>query len=63
MVAGQSGIMSDLPGGQVFSGTPCMPHKDWLRASAGMKNLPAMRKTINSLQKRIEELEKLVKER
>jgi UDP-3-O-[3-hydroxymyristoyl] glucosamine N-acyltransferase len=63
MVAAQSGIISDLPAGRVVSGTPSMPHKDWLRASAGVKNLPAMRKTINSLQKRIEELEKLVKER
>jgi UDP-3-O-[3-hydroxymyristoyl] glucosamine N-acyltransferase len=63
MVAAQSGIISDLPPGQVFSGTPTMPHREWLKASAGVKNLPAMRKTINSLQKRIEELEKLVKER
>jgi UDP-3-O-[3-hydroxymyristoyl] glucosamine N-acyltransferase len=63
MVGAQSGIISDLDAGQVFSGTPTMPHREWLKASAAVKNLPAMRKTINSLQKRIEELEKLVKER
>ncbi|APG25486.1 MAG: UDP-3-O-(3-hydroxymyristoyl)glucosamine N-acyltransferase [Syntrophotalea acetylenica] len=63
MVAAQSGIMSDLPAGQVFSGTPGMPHREWLKASAAVKNLPSMRKTVSSLQKRIEELEKLVRER
>lgn len=63
MIGAQSGIMSDLPAGKVFSGTPSLPHKDWLRASAGVKKLPEMRKTIISLQQRIDELEKLVKER
>lgn len=63
MVAAQSGIISDLPSGQVFSGTPTMPHRDWLKASAAVKNLPSMRKTVISLEKRIEELEKLLKER
>ncbi|ABA88502.1 acyl-(acyl carrier protein)--UDP-3-O-(3-hydroxyacyl)-glucosamine/UDP-3-N-(3-hydroxyacyl)-glucosediamine 2-N-acyltransferase [Syntrophotalea carbinolica DSM 2380] len=63
MVGAQSGIISDLPAGQVFSGTPTMPHREWLKASASMRSLPAMRKTVSNLQKRIEELEKLIKER
>jgi UDP-3-O-[3-hydroxymyristoyl] glucosamine N-acyltransferase len=62
MVGGQSGIASNLPGGAVFSGSPAIPHRDWLRASMSFAKLPEMRKEINQLKKQIEELQELTKE-
>jgi UDP-3-O-[3-hydroxymyristoyl] glucosamine N-acyltransferase len=62
MIGGQSGIAADLPGGVVFSGSPAIPHRDWLRASMSFAKLPEMRKEITRLRRQLEELESLVKE-
>jgi len=40
-----------------MSGTPAIPHRDWLRLNAHIQRLPEMHKTLTSLAKRIEELE------
>jgi UDP-3-O-[3-hydroxymyristoyl] glucosamine N-acyltransferase len=57
MVGGQSGVTEDVPAGTIVSGTPAFPHRDWLKASRTYPKLPEMRKTLNSLEKRLEELE------
>ncbi len=62
MVGGQSGIAGNLPNGGVFSGTPAIPHRDWLRASMTFAKLPEMRKEINRLKRQVEELQELIKE-
>ena len=62
MVGGQSGITGNLEGGAVFSGTPAIPHRDWLRASTSFAKLPEMRKEIGRLKRQIEELQELIKE-
>jgi UDP-3-O-[3-hydroxymyristoyl] glucosamine N-acyltransferase len=62
MIGAQSGIAGNLEGGQVYSGTPAIPHKDWLKASISYAKLPEMRREINRLRRQIEELEALVKE-
>ncbi len=61
MVGAQSGVPEDIPSNQVVSGSPHMPHRKWLRVQAHLPQLPEMRRTINSLQKKIEELEKKIK--
>lgn len=58
MVGAQSGVPEDIPPNQVVSGSPHMPHRSWLRMQALLPKLPEMRKTMNSLLKRVEELEK-----
>lgn len=58
MVGAQSGVHEDVPAGQVVSGSPHMPHRDWLRVMASLTRLPDMRKTLQEMQKKIEELEK-----
>jgi len=63
MVGAQSGVHGDVPPDQIVSGTPHMPHRNWLRTQACLPKLPEMRKTINSLSKRIERLEEEVKSR
>ena len=57
MVAAQSGVHEDVPAGQIVSGSPHMPHLNWLRTQVCLPKLPEMRKTVNSLLKRVEKLE------
>ena len=57
MVGAKSGIHNDIPAGQVYSGYPAMPHKQWLKAAMATPKIPEMRKTIIELEKRLKELE------
>jgi UDP-3-O-[3-hydroxymyristoyl] glucosamine N-acyltransferase len=57
MIGAQSGVPNSVPANGGYSGTPIMPHKEWLKAMAVMPRLPELRKTISSLEKRIAELE------
>ena len=63
MVGGQSGVHEDVSPGQVVSGTLHMPHREWLRVQSCMPRLPEMRKTIASLEERIEKLEERIKDK
>lgn len=58
MVAAQSGVARDIPSGQIVSGSPTMPHQEWLRLQVHLGKVPELRNTVSSLLKRIEELEK-----
>ncbi len=57
MVGAQSGVHEDVPSNQIVSGSPHMPHRQWLRVEACVSHLPEMRKTVAALLKRVEELE------
>jgi UDP-3-O-[3-hydroxymyristoyl] glucosamine N-acyltransferase len=57
MVGAKSGVPGNLPASGVFSGIPTIPHREWLRSMGTIPKLPEMRKTLSSLEKRIEELE------
>jgi UDP-3-O-[3-hydroxymyristoyl] glucosamine N-acyltransferase len=61
MVGGMSGVHSSLPPGAIMSGIPAFPHREWLRASALYPKLPEMRKTLSTLEKRVQELEEKLK--
>jgi UDP-3-O-[3-hydroxymyristoyl] glucosamine N-acyltransferase len=62
MIGAQSGIHDDVPPNQVVSGSPHLPHRQWLRVAACVSQLPEMRKTVASLLKRMEKLETEIKE-
>ena len=53
LVGAQSGVPSSLPANAAYSGTPTMPHKDWLRSAMVVPRLPELKKTVSSLEKRI----------
>jgi UDP-3-O-[3-hydroxymyristoyl] glucosamine N-acyltransferase len=53
MVGAQSGIGHDIPDGQVFSGTPAIPHKSWLRAQSIYAKLPEYIKRLLELEKKL----------
>jgi UDP-3-O-[3-hydroxymyristoyl] glucosamine N-acyltransferase len=57
MVGAKSGVPNSLAANAGYSGIPVQPHKDWLRSMAIVSNLPALKKTVNALEKRIAELE------
>jgi UDP-3-O-[3-hydroxymyristoyl] glucosamine N-acyltransferase len=59
IVGAQSGVPGSLPANAGYSGTPALPHKDWLKSMAVVANLPELRKTVASLEKRIAGLEAL----
>ncbi|MGB9699044.1 MAG: UDP-3-O-(3-hydroxymyristoyl)glucosamine N-acyltransferase [Thermodesulfobacteriota bacterium] len=60
-VGAQSGVAQDVPAGQIVSGTPAIPHRDWLRAQAIFSKLPEMKRTLSALEKRIVDLEEIIK--
>jgi UDP-3-O-[3-hydroxymyristoyl] glucosamine N-acyltransferase len=57
-VGAQTGVAHDVPDGQTVSGSPAMPHRDWLRVSAAAPQLPELIKEVRALRRRLEALEK-----
>ena len=62
MATAQSGIPGSIDAGQYVSGSPAMPHQDWLKASAAYRQLPTLRKRVAELEHRIAELEEKLEE-
>ncbi len=58
MVAARAGVHKDIPPNQIVSGTPHMPHREWLKMEACLPKLPEMRTALAALQRRIAVLEK-----
>jgi UDP-3-O-[3-hydroxymyristoyl] glucosamine N-acyltransferase len=57
MAGGQSGLHKDVENGAIVSGSPAIPHRQWLRVSGYKAKLPDMAKRLNKLEERIRELE------
>jgi UDP-3-O-[3-hydroxymyristoyl] glucosamine N-acyltransferase len=57
-VGAQSGVAHDVEDGQVVSGSPAIPHREWLKASAAMGQLGDLLKEVRALRRRVEMLEK-----
>ena len=55
-IGAQAGIMVDVPAGEVVSGTPSLPHGEWLKAMAALPHLAGMRKELRELRKQVAEL-------
>ncbi len=57
-VGAQSGVAHDVEDGQVVSGSPAVPHREWLRASAAVGQVADLLKEVRALRRRVEMLEK-----
>lgn len=57
MVGAKSGVHNSIPAGQILSGYPAFPHKEWLKAASSFPKLPELRKAVNALEKKVQELE------
>ena len=53
----QTGIPNDVEAGQLVSGYPAIANREWLRASAIFRQLPALRKRLADLEQHVAELE------
>ena len=60
MLGAKAGVPGNVAANQILSGTPCIPHRDWLKASGVFAKLPEMRRTMTALEKRVAELEALL---
>lgn len=57
VVGAKSGVADSLNEGAVVSGTPTIPHREWLRASACYGRLPDLVKEVRKLKERMAVLE------
>ncbi|MDI7258375.1 MAG: UDP-3-O-(3-hydroxymyristoyl)glucosamine N-acyltransferase [Thermodesulfobacteriota bacterium] len=60
MVGAQSGVGHDLPANQGYSGSPAVPHREWLRTVTTLSKLPEMRKTLTDIEKRLKKIEEAI---
>jgi UDP-3-O-[3-hydroxymyristoyl] glucosamine N-acyltransferase len=52
-IGAKSGIVKDVPEGQVYSGIPAIPHMSWLRASNIFSKLPEYIKRLKKLEEKL----------
>ncbi|MBI3753011.1 MAG: UDP-3-O-(3-hydroxymyristoyl)glucosamine N-acyltransferase [Deltaproteobacteria bacterium] len=57
IIGSQSGVAQGIFEKGVFSGSPAIPHREWLKAQNIFAKLPEMRKMLLELEKRIQEIE------
>jgi len=61
MIGAQSGISEDVDSNQIVSGSPHMPHRQWLRTQAIIGRLPELYKKISLLENQVREMESKLK--
>jgi len=57
MVGAQSGVAHDLAPNQGYTGSPALPHREFLRAATVFPKLPEMRKTLIDIENRLKKIE------
>ena len=62
MIGARGAAAGNVASNQIMSGAPLIPHKQWLRSTMVLPKLPEMRKDLQKMKKRLEELESLLKE-
>jgi len=60
MIGAQAGVGQDVAPGQILSGSPAFPHREWLRAQAAFQKLPEMKKILGELEKRMKQIEEAI---
>lgn len=56
VVGAKSAVIKDVPDGQFVTGYPAVPHREWLRTSAGLRRLERLAQRIAWLEKMVSEL-------
>jgi UDP-3-O-[3-hydroxymyristoyl] glucosamine N-acyltransferase len=52
-VAAQAGVFGDVPAGAVYSGYPARPHREALRAQAGLFRLPRLMERLRAVERAV----------
>jgi UDP-3-O-[3-hydroxymyristoyl] glucosamine N-acyltransferase len=55
-VGAQSGIGNDIPDGQIYSGSPAIPHGIWLRAQKAYSKLPEYVRRLRELERKVKDI-------
>ena len=61
-IGAQSGVSKDVPSGKDVSGSPAVPHRQWLATQATLAYLPEMRKRLHHLEEVLHALEQQVQQ-
>jgi UDP-3-O-[3-hydroxymyristoyl] glucosamine N-acyltransferase len=59
-VGAQSGVARNVPSGQDLSGSPAIPHRQWLAVQATLPQLPDLRRRLHRLEEDIHALQRQV---
>jgi UDP-3-O-[3-hydroxymyristoyl] glucosamine N-acyltransferase len=57
MVGAQSGVPYSLAANAAYTGSPALPHREFLRMAMALPKVPEMRKALGELEKRLSRLE------
>ncbi len=57
MIGAQAGIGNDIPEGEIYSGSPAIPHKTWLRAQSIFSKLPGYVKQLQNIERKLQKEE------
>jgi UDP-3-O-[3-hydroxymyristoyl] glucosamine N-acyltransferase len=60
IVGPQSGIAKSITENEVITGTPGMPHRQYLKVQRIVRKLPELNKTVLNLEKRLKKLEEQI---
>jgi UDP-3-O-[3-hydroxymyristoyl] glucosamine N-acyltransferase len=60
-VGAQSGVAHDIPDGETQSGSPAMPHREWLRMSVALPKITDLLRQVRKLEERVKELEEITR--
>ncbi len=60
MVGAYSGVPYDLAPNQAYTGTPALPHREFLRAIMVFPKLPEMKKALAEIEKRLKKMEETI---
>jgi UDP-3-O-[3-hydroxymyristoyl] glucosamine N-acyltransferase len=58
----QTGVPNSIEAGELVSGYPAIPNRDWLKSSAIFRQLPSLKKRVAELEQRLKELEEKLPE-
>jgi UDP-3-O-[3-hydroxymyristoyl] glucosamine N-acyltransferase len=59
-VGAQSGVGRSVKAGEDVSGSPAMPHKEWLKMTVNVRRLPLLKEELRQLKMKVKELEKTI---
>ena len=58
VIGAQAGVMNDIAAGEVFVGSPALPHRQTMQQVAAVERLPDMRRQLRALQREVANLTK-----
>jgi UDP-3-O-[3-hydroxymyristoyl] glucosamine N-acyltransferase len=57
MLGGRAGVASSITKPGVYSGTPVLPHRQWLKVAMAQQHVPELRRRVRELEARLRSLE------